>query len=551
MMDMLSCRMVFVPWVLAFCNVVPVAAAEPSPSNASIRLAQLGEEVRVLKLRVGELEKKDNGLKPVAGSEPRSPSMPHDQPLIGSPTITASSARAGGGVLADQRQPRPNRSGWPFETNAEIFSQPCFDERCMCFGCCDGVFYCLDKKSGAVRWKKEGLYPYYSNPAIYRGAVYFADGTDTIYALKSSSGEVQWKAAFPGIGYRRPKLLNGMVHVLGREELLGLDPDNGKVVRRYTLPGDGRDFTWNSNAIVVAVNKHVDNDDTREASVVCYAYDKAKPRWRTALGAARLWCLACDEDRCYQGASDGFFYAIDISDGRIAWRIDCQTLFVGNGSRNKRALRAEVGHAWADGGILVAGKNVVFSARRQIDSLSVLAMVHKKTGSLIWAAPHPQAIQGCFVVADGLSAAIAADRRMLLVRIADGKSVAFSPIPAVLGKTSTNGEPRGEFAGIFLDDGQLFILGADSNVWRLPFASVKGALDWPIAHSHTNSRQEEPSSETIDHRSQLPSTMAPIRLPSDDYPPPVPRNYGLYVFPGTYGKTGAGVTPGENSSEHR
>ena len=33
--------------------------------------------------------------------------------------------------------------------NGEI-SCPCFDKTSMYFGNCDGVFYCLDKKTGAV-----------------------------------------------------------------------------------------------------------------------------------------------------------------------------------------------------------------------------------------------------------------------------------------------------------------------------------------------------------------------------------------------------------------
>jgi len=129
------------------------------------------------------------------------------------------------------------------------------------------------------------------------------------------------------------------------------------------------------------------------------------------------------------------------------------------------ALGAEIGYVSANEHVVVTDKTVVFSASHYvINTPSVLAMAGRKTGSLIWAVQHPQAIRGCFLAADGLLVAMAEDRRMLLVRIADGKSVSFSPLPD---------KNRGEFAGVVLDQGQLFIVGADAHVWRLPFDSVK------------------------------------------------------------------------------
>ena len=76
--------------------------------------------------------------------------------------------------------------------------------------------------------------------------------------------------------------------------------------------------------------------------------------------------------------------------------------------------------------------------------------------------------------------AMAEDRQMLVVNVADGKSVSFSPLPETFGEGLFSERSRGEFVGIFLDEGELFIAGADAHVWRLPFASIKGTLDWPV-----------------------------------------------------------------------
>ena len=94
----------------------------------------------------------------------------------------------------------------------------------MYFGNCDGVFYCLDKRTGAVRWRKEGLGRIDSAPALHDGTVLFAAIGDTVYALKSDSGEVRWKASFPGVGYRSRQTCEQDCLHHGRGTIAGLGP---------------------------------------------------------------------------------------------------------------------------------------------------------------------------------------------------------------------------------------------------------------------------------------------------------------------------------------
>jgi hypothetical protein len=94
---------------------------------------------------------------------------------------------------------------------------------------------------------------------------------------------------------------------------------------------------------------------------------------------------------------------------------------------------------------------------------------------------HPAQIEGQIFGVNGIIAAMTENRKMLLVNIADGKSATISPLPEILGEGLFGGQPCGQFAGITFDQGQLFIAGGDAHVWRLPWESVKGTLDWPIA----------------------------------------------------------------------
>jgi outer membrane protein assembly factor BamB len=402
-------------------------------------------------------------------------------------------------AVATPKKQEPHGSGWPFQTDGEIFSFPCFDEHCIYFGACDGVFRCLDKKTGTVRWERQGLDQVDSAPALHKGIVFFTAIYDTLYALNSDSGGVKWKATIAGVGYRSPKLLNQIVYIAGEDQLVGLDPDNGKILRRHAYSGDGRDFSWNSKAIVVAVTKDIDfKDDTGIGSVVCFAYENTKPRWTTALGGACLGTIVCDEDNCYLGARDGFFYAIRMRDGKVAWRIDCRKI-VPNRESDRRLDDSSGRTVWADEHVIDAGANIAFTAGHQlINAPSTLALAEKRTGKLLWSVVHPTQICGRFLAADGILVAVAEDREMLVVKLADGTSVCFSPLPAVCGTGLFADQPRGEFAGVSLDHGQLFVVGADAHVWRLPLASVSSTLDWPIAHGPdvSSSQRDPPPSGT-------------------------------------------------------
>ena len=348
-----------------------------------------------------------------------------------------------------------------------------------------------------------------SSPVLHDATVFFAAIDNTLYALNCTSGEVKWKATFPGIGYQSPMLVDKLVYIRRNGQLLALDPGNGSVLHRYAFSGEGRAFSWNSKSlVVVAVTDTESNNDTGHGSVVCFDYNAAKPRWTTALGARlrkRLWPATRTTATL---ARDGFFYAIRMADGKIVWQIDCRSLFSAEKSEDKTAKKPsgkDTYPIWADGHVIDLGKRVVFSAFHQlINGPSVLVSADKNTGEVLWVVHHPTKIDGHFLAVEGTLVAIAEDRQMLVVRGADGKSVSLSPLRNVLKEGQIGSRPRGEFAGVFLDEGELFILGADERSCGVyPFATVKGTLEWPMAHLPGESIPDKPEKPQIPKRATV------------------------------------------------
>lgn len=202
---------------------------------------------------------------------------------------------------------------------------------------------------------------------------------------------------------------------------------------------------------------------------------------------------------------DGFFYAIRLADGKIVWRIDCRGFLAAKESEHKRRAypAGAEGAIWADGHVRDLGNCVVFSVFHQlVQAPSVLVSADKNTGKVLWVVHHPAEIEGHYLAADGILVAMAEDRKMLAVRIADGKSASFAPLPDLSEKALAAGY-GGFFAGVFLDDGNLFVVGADKHLWRLPFASIKGTLDWPVAHLPSESITEKAETPQIPKRATV------------------------------------------------
>ena len=163
--------------------------------------------------------------------------------------------------------------------------------------------------------------------------------------------------------------------------------------------------------------------------------------------------IKCDEEFCYLGSRDGIFYAINLADGNIAWKIDCSNLF------NERE-----GTIWADDDVLLLEDKVIFTvSHRNIGYPAVIVCAGKPDGTIIWKAEHPSQFCGSITYSEEMILSVTEDRMILKINMKSGKSSTFDILPEM---------NRGEFAGIRLDEKHLYIAGADTHVWRIALHQI-------------------------------------------------------------------------------
>jgi len=188
--------------------------------------------------------------------------------------------------------------------------------------------------------------------------------------------------------------------------------------------------------------------------------------WRTKIDGACLGEIACDAARCYLGARNGRFYAIDLITGKIEWQVGCETILrarddLASVGKEVPGLKPRV---WADGCVALAGDRVLFSVSHQvIEDAGAIVAADKRTGKVLWIAHHPTQVCGRFAVTGGRIIAATQDRQLISVRLADGGLVSAMRLPKA---------DRGEFAGVAEDNDALFLAGADATVSRIALGSV-------------------------------------------------------------------------------
>ena len=198
-------------------------------------------------------------------------------------------------------------------------------------GSCAGVMYCLDRKTGAVKWKydisQDGGQSFHGNMLI--DGDWILVGTDVglnvekgghIYSFNLSTGAVRWK--YPAGKGVSTDLLQAGSHVFGvaetgREEtVVGLDRNTGKEIWKVALPlPEGKKLVINKSPALLGERLYYGAADGKLYAFATATGEKSVIK---DFGAPIITPIVTHEDFLYFGTEAGKLYRVNQANGEIA-----------------------------------------------------------------------------------------------------------------------------------------------------------------------------------------------------------------------------------------
>ena len=197
---------------------------------------------------------------------------------------------------------------WHKALKGGVYSTPVTDGKSLYIGDDVGVIYALDTKTGKTRWTFDTGMRIVGSPAVSEGVVVFGSANYTIYGLHAKTGKQLW-------------------HITTNQAVMGAATIHEGIA--YIGGGDGRMF---------AIDIHTGK--------VKWSFDQ--------LTNYVLTRPLVYNDKLYFGCWDTHFYALNLSDGSLAWKWN-------NGKGNPKLSPASVWPVAANGKIFITAPDRYFT----------------------------------------------------------------------------------------------------------------------------------------------------------------------------------------------
>ena len=197
---------------------------------------------------------------------------------------------------------------WHKALKGGVYSTPVTDGKSLYIGDDVGVMYALDTKTGKTRWTFSTGMRIVGSPAVSEGVVVFGSANYTIYGLHAKTGKQLW-------------------HITTNQAVMGAATIHEGIA--YIGGGDGRMF---------AIDIHTGK--------VKWSFDQ--------LTNYVLTRTLVYNDKLYFGCWDTHFYALNLSDGSLAWKWN-------NGKGNPKLSPASVWPVAANGKIFITAPDRYFT----------------------------------------------------------------------------------------------------------------------------------------------------------------------------------------------
>ena len=197
---------------------------------------------------------------------------------------------------------------WHKALKGGVYSTPVTDGKSLYIGDDVGVMYALDAKTGKTRWTFDTGMRIVGSPAVSEGVVVFGSANYTIYGLHAKTGKQLW-------------------HITTNQAVMGAATIHEGIA--YIGGGDGRMF---------AIDIHTGK--------VKWSFDQ--------LTNYVLTRPLVYNDKLYFGCWDTHFYALNLSDGSLAWKWN-------NGKGYPKLSPASVWPVAANGKIFITAPDRYFT----------------------------------------------------------------------------------------------------------------------------------------------------------------------------------------------
>jgi outer membrane protein assembly factor BamB len=309
----------------------------------------------------------------------------------------------------------------------------------------DGVA-AYDRGNGHLRWRlniKDGV----EGGAQYAdGLLYFGASDGQFYAIHPDSGRVLWTYPLKAEGLAKPLIHAGVVYVLGGNNVAhALNAKTGKLLWLYNRREASNLSVRGGAQPALAGDKLLMGFS--DGSLVALNKSSGALIWETNLNENLRFkdvdaSPVVDGNRVYVSSYDGSLYALDVADGHVVWNVE-------------------------DGGyspVLLRGNFLFYTS-----SSGHTMALDKHTGKVLWKRTNaegigtsPRLYKGILMVGEmnGTMQFIDARTGELLTTFAPGRGVT-SP------------------AAVDRNDGDIYFMSADANLFALRVAWKRFSKDWP------------------------------------------------------------------------
>ena len=335
--------------------------------------------------------------------------------VISSPTVIDGVVYVGsndGGVYAFDLATGAQR--WRADAGSAVASAPAVGGGRVFVSVRDGSILAFDASTGARYWRlrtgalmrfpwghESGDY-YLSSPAYVNGRVIVGAGDGAVYSIDASSGTVKWKAQTAGRVRASPAIADGRVFVGAFDgRIYAIDLASGRILWRYETEGaslqSGR-----------------------------YGFDRRSLQSSPTVASGVV----------YEGARDGFIYALDAATGTLRWRYDHKVSWI------------ITSPAVADGVVYAGSSDAAFV--QAVDS-SGKELWRAKTGGIVWSSPAVAG--GMLYVGDGVGRIHAFDRLTGTERWSFRSGASMYSSPTIAGEYVVVGSSDGSVYALRANDG--------------------------------------------------------------------------------------------------